>query len=220
MHPTILAVSGAPSRTAVAMCCAGIAVFAVGTLRAQGAIAQARGLEKFVALGNVCFATPLAVFGALHLFAPHLVIDLVPTYLPWRSFLVYAVGGALLAASLSIATDIGVRWSGLLFGVMMLFFVGMIHLPGALADIHDRVGWTIVFRETSFGGAAWLLATTGPDGWSGQGKTILTAAGRLCVVMALLLFGVLHFFAPTVLPGVPLRRQLPPGSRGERSLTT
>lgn len=109
----------------------------------------------------------VAVFGALHLFGPQFVRDLVPAYMPWRMFWVYGVGIALIAASLSIATRIGVRWSGLLFGIMMFLFVAMIHLPGALSE-HDRVLWVIVFRESSFGGAAWILAATA---WTdGTGK--------------------------------------------------
>lgn len=208
MHAIILSAI-ALSSTAIGMCCAGIAVLVVAASRAHAAIGRAHGLEKIVGLGSLCFAIPLAVFGALHVFGPRLVIDLVPVYMPWRSFVVYAVGGALLAASLSIATDIGVRWSGLLFGVMMFLFVAMIHLPGALATGHDKVIWTIVFRETSFGGAAWLLAATATGGWDGKYKSILKAVGRVCVTMALVLFGILHFFDPAVLPGVPLLQQTP-----------
>jgi hypothetical protein len=77
-------------------------------------------------------------------------MDIVPPYMPWRMFWVYSVGCALIAASLSIATRIGVRRSGLLFEIMMFLFVAMIHLPGALRHPHDRFIWTIVFREMSF----------------------------------------------------------------------
>jgi len=47
------------------------------------------------------------------------MIGLVPSYMPWRLFWIYFVGVALIVASLSIATRIQVRWSGLLFGIMM-----------------------------------------------------------------------------------------------------
>ena len=62
------------------------------------------------------------------------------------------VGFALIGASLSIATKRQVRWSGLLFGVMMFLFVAMLHLPGAV-KAGGRIPWTIVVREMSFGGA-------------------------------------------------------------------
>ena len=152
---------------------------------------------------------PLAIFGALHLFGPRFVAPLVPPYMPWRAFWVYAVGGALIAASVSIATKTGVRWSGLLFGIMMFLFVAMIHLPGALARRpHDRVIWTIVFREMSFGGAGWILAGMAMDRWR-RGRQALIAVGRAFMVAAMLGFGVEHLLHPTLLPGVPLVKQMP-----------
>jgi uncharacterized membrane protein len=208
MNPTILATFFEISRTVVAMCSAGIALFLIGVLAAKKEIAEARSLDKIVALSNLCFAIPLAVFGALHLFGPRFVIDIVPVYMPWRLFWVYSVGCALIAASLSIATKIGVRWSGLLFGIMMFLFVAMIHLPGALRT-HDRIIWTIVFREMSFGGAGWILAGNAVDGWRGQGKSTLIAVGRVLITMAVIFFGIEHFLHATGLPGVPLKKEMP-----------
>src|SRR5438445_13464142 len=132
MHPIALAMFVDISSTAVAMCSAGIVVLLVGLWAAKNDIAQARGLDKIVALSNLCFAVPLAVFGTLHLFGPQFVKDIVPPYMPGRMFWVYFVGCALIAASLSIATKIGVRWSVLLVGIMTFMFVAMLYLPFAL----------------------------------------------------------------------------------------
>src|SRR6187397_522160 len=140
------------SSTAIAMCSAGASILLIGATAAKKEMAHARGLDRIAALGSLCFAIPLAVFGALHLSSPGFVLPIVPPFMPWRMFWVYLVGGALIAAALSISTDIGVRWSGLLFGIMMFLFVAMIHLPGALSRPHDRIIRTIVFREMSFGG--------------------------------------------------------------------
>jgi hypothetical protein len=117
MHPSLLATFIEGSRTAVAMCAAGITLFLIGFRAARKDIADALGLDKIVALSNLCVAIPLAVFGALHLFGPQFVMNIVPRYMPWRMFWVYSVGFALIAAALSIATKIGVHWSGLLFGM-------------------------------------------------------------------------------------------------------
>jgi len=209
MHPTMLATFFEISRTAVGMCSAGIALFLIGVWATKNEIAEARGLDKIVALSNLCFAIPLAVFGALHLFGPRFVIDIVPVYMPWRLFWAYFVGCALIAASLSIATKIGVRWSGLLFGTMMFLFVALIHFPGALRQPHDRIIWTIVFRELSFGGGGWILAGNAKDGWRGLGKSMLIPVGRILIAIAAIFFGVEHFLHPTGLPGVPLKKQMP-----------
>ena len=209
MHPAILAAFFATSGTAVAMCSAGIAVFLIGSWAAKNEIVQARGLDKIVALSNLCFAVPLAVFGALHLFGPEFVKDLVPKYMSGRMFWVYFVGGALIAASLSIAAKIGVRWSGLLVGIMMFMFVAMLYLPSGLTHLHARITWTIVFRESSFGGAGWVFAAIAKDGWRGPVKTALITVGRIVIALAAIFFGIQHFLHPLGLPGVPLQKEMP-----------
>ena len=209
MQPTIVAMFFESTRTAIAMCVAGLALFFIGLWAAKSEIAAARGLDKIIALGNMCFAVPLAVFGALHLFGPDFVKGLVPRYMPGRMFWVYFVGCALIAAALSIATRIAVRWSGLLVGTMMLLFVAMLYLPFALRNMQARITWTIVFRESSFGGAGWLLAAMAKDGWRGPVKTTLIIAGRILIAFAAIFFGVQHFLHPLGLPGVPLQKEMP-----------
>jgi uncharacterized membrane protein len=209
MHPTILAAFFEISRTAVAMCSAGIAVFLIGVWAAKDDIAEARALDKIVALANLCFAVPLAVFGTLHLFGPDFVKDLVPRYMPGRMFWVYFVGCALIAGSLSIATKIGVRWSGLLVGIMMFMFVAMLYLPSALRHLHARITWTIVFREMSFGGGGWILAAIAKDGWRGKARSTLITVGRIVIALAVIFFGIQHFLHPMGLPGVPLQKEMP-----------
>ncbi|HEX3092423.1 MAG TPA: hypothetical protein VHW72_07365 [Candidatus Angelobacter sp.] len=216
MHPAILATFFATSHTAVAMCSAGIVVFLIGAWAAKNDVAEARGLDKIVALANLCYAVPLAVFGMLHLFGPDFVKGLVPPYMPGRMFWVYFVGCALIAASLSIATKIAVRWSGLLVGIMMFMFVAMLYLPGGLRQMHahipwarSRITWTIVCRESSFGGAGWLLAAIANNGWRGPIRTTLITVGRIVIAIAAIFFGIQHFLHPLGLPGVPLEREMP-----------
>jgi len=220
MHPTILATFFEISRTAVSMCSAGILVFLIALWAAKTDIARARGLDKIVALSNLCFAVPLAVFGALHLSDVGSVLPIVPKYMPWRLFWAYFVGVALLSASLSIATRIQVRWSGLLFGIMMFLFVAMLIIPGAFANPRDRFGWTLVFRESSFAGGAWILAGSsilagnalrepGREQGRGQGGSKLITVGRVLIAIAAIFFGVEHFLHPANVPGVPLEKLLP-----------
>jgi uncharacterized membrane protein len=209
MQSIILVAFFETSHTAVAMCSAGVALFLIGVWAAKNDIAQARGLDKIVALANLCFAAPLAVFGTLHLFGPQFVKDLVPRYMPGRMFWVYFVGCALIAASLSIATKIGVRWSGLLVGIMMFMFVAMLYLPSGLRHLHARITWTIVFRESSFGGGGWILAAIAKDGWRGKARSTLITVGRIVIALAVIFFGIQHFLHPLGLPGVPLQKEMP-----------
>jgi uncharacterized membrane protein len=204
------------------MCGAGIIVFFVALWAAKDDIAQARGLDKVVALSNLCFAAPLAVFGALHLAAAKALATMVPSYMPWPLFWAYFFGFALLAASLSIATKILVRWSGLLFGIAMFCFVAMMDIPGALATPGDRFGWILAIRELAFGAGAWLLAAGAMTGavsgaitksttstTTGQVKTTFLTIGRVVVGITAIFYGVEFFMHPQGVPGLPLQKMMP-----------
>lgn len=207
MQPLILAALLEVPRVALAMSAAGLVLLAIGVMAAKDDVAQARGLDKIVALNTVCFALPLAVFGALHYSSPDSLIGMVPKYMPWRIFWVYFVGTALIAAALSIATRVQVRWSGLLVGTMMFLFVLMLYLPSALKT-GARLTWTIAFRESSFGSGGLILAGIAMGGLRGKGKGVITV-GRVVIGLAALVFGVQHFIRPLGMPSIPLQKEMP-----------
>jgi len=99
-----------------------------------------------------------------------------------------------------------VRWSGLLFGIMMVLFVAMVHIPRVVANPKDRFAWVIVFREMSFAGGAWALAGSA---MSGPGGKKLVTVGRVLIALAAVFFSVWHFLHPTACPGVPLEKLVP-----------
>ena len=206
MQPTMLAVFLELSRTALSMSAAGLALLVIALLAAKNDIAQALGLDKIAALANLCFALPLAVFGTEHFCLASSMTEMVPSYVPWHLFWIYFVGVALIAAGLSIGTRIQVRWSGLLFGIMMFSFVAMMDIPAAIAN-GDRISWTLALRELAFGGGGWVLAGTAMGG-SRVGK-ILIIVGRFLIALAAIFYGVQHFLHPLGLPGVPLEKQMP-----------
>lgn len=209
MHFTILAILFFEfSSIAVSMSFAGIVLFLIALWAVKSDFARAGGIDKVAVLANLCFAIPLAAFGAEHFSAAQGIMQGVPAYMPWRLFWVYFIGTALIAASLSIATKIQVRWSGLWFGIMMFLFVAMLHFPGALAQPHDRFRWTVAIREMGFGGGAWVLAGAAIGGERMSGKT-LTTVGRVLIAIVAISFGVEHFLHPFGLPGVPLAKEMP-----------
>jgi uncharacterized membrane protein YphA (DoxX/SURF4 family) len=206
MHPSILLAFLEFSRTAVSMCSAGVVLFLIALWAAKTDVARARGLDKIVALSNLCFAIPLAVFGAEHLSGAQFIMLAVPSYMPGRLFWAYFVGFALLATSLSIATKIQVRWSGLLFGIMMFVFEAMLHIPRVLANPRDRFGWVVVIREMSFAGGGWILAG---NAMGGLRKSKLITVGRVLIAVPAMFFGVETFLHPIGCPGVPLEKLMP-----------
>ena len=206
MHITLLILFFAASRTVVAMCSAGVLLFLIALWATKADIARAYRLDKFVAATNLCFAIPLAVFGALHLANIAFVLPAVPPYMPFRLFWAYLVGVALLAAALSIATKIQVFWSGLLFGTMMFLFVLMSDLPGAIATPNNRFGWTLALRELSFAAGGWLLAASV---MRSPHRSKLITVGRIILGVAAIFYGVEHFLHPLHCPGVPLEKIMP-----------
>ena len=209
MHTTILAAFFEISRTVVSTYTAGIALLVIGALAARNDVAKARGLDKVVALGNLFFALPLAVFAMEHFFSAQGISQLVPKFMPWPLFWTYFVGVGLLAASLSIATKIQVRWSGLLFGIMMFLFVAMMDLPGTLADPHNRISWALMLRELSFGGGGWILAGDAVAKRDGHWGSKLITVGRIVIGIAAIFYGLEHFLHPVNVPGVPLEKLMP-----------
>jgi uncharacterized membrane protein len=188
---------------------AGIALLVIGTLAAKNDVAKARGFDKVVALGNLFFALPLAVFAMEHFFSAQGISQIVPKFMPWHLFWTYFVGVGLLAASLSIATKIQVRWSGLLFGIMMFLFVAMMDLPGTLAKPNDRFNWALMLREMSFGSGGWVLAGGAMASRDGHWGSKLITVGRIVIGIAAIFYGVEHFLHPINVPGVPLEKVMP-----------
>ncbi|MGC2329554.1 MAG: hypothetical protein WA604_22790 [Candidatus Sulfotelmatobacter sp.] len=221
MHPTILAAFLEFARTPASMCGAAILLFLIALWAAKTDLTRAPGLDKIVVLSSLCFALPLAVFGAEHFAAAKSIMMLVPSFMPWHLFWTYFVGVGLLAASLSIASNIQVRWSGLLFGIMMFLFVAMMDLPGSLANPKDRISWTLLVREMVFGGGGWLLAGSalrerGESKFTLVGRAFipispafLITVGRVLVGIAATFYGIEHFLHPANVPGVPLEKLMP-----------
>jgi uncharacterized membrane protein YphA (DoxX/SURF4 family) len=209
MHSAILLAFFEFSRTAASMSGAAIVLFVIAAWSAKTDIASARGPDKFVALSNLCFALPLAVFGAEHFAAAQGIMTIVPKFMPRPLFWTYFVGIALLAASLSIATKIQVRWSGLLFGIMMFLFVATMDIPGVLANPKDRFAWALLLRELAFGGGGWILAGSAMrEQGSGPDASILITIGRVLIGVAAIFYGVETFLHPLGMPGIPLEKSM------------
>lgn len=202
-------------RTVTSTYVAGVVLFVIGLLAAKGDVAKARGLDRVVALGNLFFALPLAVFAAEHFSAAQGISQMVPKFVPWHLFWAYFVGCCLLAASLSIATKILVQWSGLLFGVLMFSFVAMLDIPATVSQPHNRIFWALVLREASFGAGGWLLAAAAMNAQQERFRKTFFTIGRIIIGIAAIFYGVEHFSHPVNVPGVPLEKLMPawiPGS--------
>jgi uncharacterized membrane protein len=162
---------------------------------------------RAIALGRAFVAAPLAAFGALHLAAARGLMEMVPGYMPWPLFWVYLVGFGLIAAALSLIFDRLAFWSSLLAGGMFLAFVAMMDLPGVITGQHDRFGFALLARETTFGCA--LLCLAGSLAARGSRWGWLVTPCRIVFAVVAIFYGIEHFLHPEFLPGVPLEKLTP-----------
>lgn len=180
---------------------AGLADLIAGLVASRRLIADARGLEKLVALAPVLFAAPLAAFGAEHFAIPRSIAQIVPPWMPGRMLWTYAVGAALIAAGIGIALRIHSELAGTLVGVMFVCFVAMIHIPNVVTNPGNRFVWAVALRDLSFAGGAFALAASR--------SPRLRVVAKIFVAVPLLFFAVEQLRHPQFAPGVPLEKITP-----------
>jgi uncharacterized membrane protein len=183
---------------------AAVVLFAFGlmvTLRRQ--TPAVRGVGNLVRLGSIFFAVPLAVFGMQHFALFDTVKLAVPAYMPARFFWAYLVGAALIAACLSILTEIHADLAALLVGLMLFLFVLMIYVPNLISNPGDRFAITVPLRDLALSGGALSLAGVLRSERRGQSVRWLLQVGRWFFAAPMLYFGVEHFLHPEFAPGMP-----------------
>ncbi|MEM7572862.1 MAG: DoxX family protein [Bacteroidota bacterium] len=111
---------------------------------------------NFTQFGKWLFILPFAVFGLLHFGPLEYTLPYVPEFLPLPSFWIYFSGLGLLAFCLSAMLGKLDRLAAYLLALMLLLFVAIIHIPGAIqGDFVQLIG---IFRDTAMAGAALLYA--------------------------------------------------------------
>jgi uncharacterized membrane protein YphA (DoxX/SURF4 family) len=182
---------------------AGVVILAMGLISVRGEFAAAARLEKFIVLGRVFAAAPLAVFGAEHFLNVRAFSPAVPGWIPFHPFWIVFVGVALFAGALSLAWNRYTRLASMLLAIMIFVFVLTIHIPRVAAS-HDRISWAVVLRDTAFAGG--FLAFSGSH--APRSKALILV-GRVATAIPFLFFVVMHILHPQNAPGVPLEKLTP-----------
>ncbi|MBW6477911.1 MAG: hypothetical protein K0B37_00660 [Bacteroidales bacterium] len=106
--------------------------------------------------GRYVFALPFLIFGVFHFMNAGNMAGMIPGWLPGGVFWVYLTGLALIAASLSMIIKVMDQLASFLLGVMLIIFVLLLHLPGALEG--DQMSTTNLLKDLAMAGGAWLYA--------------------------------------------------------------
>jgi uncharacterized membrane protein len=184
-----------------------ILVIGVGTLTKD--FGHRQGLDKFVALGPLFIAIPIAIFGTEHFTAATILAGMVPGWIPGHMFWALFVGTCLIAAALSIATRRYVWIAAALLGFMICLFVLLIHIPNIVGAPHSRILWVVALRDLAFAGGAFSVSAAQKDAWTPVARNRLVTLARLSLAMLIVVCGVGQFLHPELLSGIPLERSTP-----------
>jgi uncharacterized membrane protein len=215
---------------------AGAVILIIGlSTTIKGEVSPQRGIDKIIAFGPLFLAAPMAVFGTEHFTFADSVATIVPAWIPWHLFLVFLVGTCLIASALSLAARKYAGLAAALFGVMLLLFECLIHIPNIAGQPRNRILWAVALRDLTFSTGALALGLSqisaqrtgaNPSTSSGQvlghqrlyptqpkkgwvGHPVVTVA-RFVIGIAFVFFAVEHFLHPEFAPGVPLGTLTPP----------
>jgi len=166
-------------------------------------------MEKFVRHGQLAFAVAVMGFGAQQLVYAvfgHAVAFIIP-WVPDSRLWAYPTGIALLAAGLSIATNIRARVTATVLGVFLLLVVLSLHVPRMAAHPLNISIRSCAFETLAICGSALTLAATGPvarqafrrfDGVLDE----LIKSGPLLFAFSSVVFGIDHLLVPRVIAGL------------------
>ncbi|MEP6925463.1 MAG: DoxX family membrane protein [Pyrinomonadaceae bacterium] len=157
-------------------------------------------MKNLISPGTVIFAVAMAAFGILSLIYPDFVLGLepVPAWVPGRLVLAYLSAVFLVAAGVSLINDKTYRLAAISLGIMLYFWVLVLHLPRLIAEPRSGGFWTGAAETLALGGAAWVLAgilQSEPIDSQKRNNFLdkMSLFGRFCFGISLPVFGILHF---------------------------
>lgn len=111
-------------------------------------------MNAILGLGKWLYAAPFLVFGLFHFMGAKGMAEMMSP--PGGEIMVYITGAALVAAAVSMFIGKMDKLAATLLGVMLLLFVLILHLPGAMEG--NQLSTTMVLKDLSMAGAAWMYA--------------------------------------------------------------
>ena len=118
----------------------------------------ARFFGKLMPLGPLFLGGFMILGGIQHFVYADFVDKLVPAWIPGTRFWVCFTGVALIAGGLGLLLPKTRRLAGTMSGLMIFLWVVLLHIPRALADLHDIGEASGVFEALALSGVAFMLA--------------------------------------------------------------
>ena len=116
-------------------------------------------MNALLSLGRWIFPAPFAIFGLMHFMNAEAMSGMVPGYMPAPTIFVFLSGAGLIAAAVSMYIGKYDKLAATLLGIMLLLFVLMLHLPGAMAGGEEAAGpMGNLLKDIGLAGAAFIYA--------------------------------------------------------------
>ncbi len=117
-------------------------------------------MNAFLSLGRWIFPIPFAVFGLMHFMNADALAGYVPGYMPAPKIFVYLAGAGLIGSAVSMYIGKYDKLATTLLAVMLLLFVLMIHMPGAMGGGEgSQMAMSNVLKDLGLAGGAMLYAS-------------------------------------------------------------
>jgi uncharacterized membrane protein YphA (DoxX/SURF4 family) len=210
LSPALLLPLAVPS-TVIWSYSVGDAIMVLGVILifARGEWTKARGLDKLVLFGPLCYAGPIAAFGTEHYTLTRDIATMVPGWLPWHTFWALLVGACFIAAALSLVTGIQRRLAAGLLALTFFLFVAFMDAPGVAQEPRNRFAFILMLRELAFGAGPLALAASLAPPAQKRGARIFAAIARYIVAITALVYSFEQFLHGDHVPGVPLEPLTP-----------
>jgi uncharacterized membrane protein len=115
-------------------------------------------------LSRYLLGLSFVVFGIDHFLALAPIGTLIPNWIPWHVFWIAFFGAGFIAAGISIAFDVLLRWGAACIGLMYAIWVFTLHLPTVLGlyampgrSSHPAL-WSSLFIAVALWGGSWAVA--------------------------------------------------------------
>jgi len=109
-------------------------------------------------MGRWLFALSMIVFGVQHFMYAEFIATLIPPWIPVHLFWVYLTGAGMILVGVGAITRILGAVAATWLGVMFLLWFLVLHIPRAIAAMHNRDEWNSAFVALAFSGASFIVA--------------------------------------------------------------
>jgi uncharacterized membrane protein YphA (DoxX/SURF4 family) len=117
-------------------------------------------MDEFLSIGRWLFLLPFVLFGTLHFMGGDAMAnEIVPAYMPAKSFWLYLTGICLVAAGLSMAMGKYDKLATTLLAFFLLIMVFLVHMPNVLkVGSEQSLHMIMLLKDLALAGACLLYA--------------------------------------------------------------